>query len=315
MKPAMVLVSLLVLSASSTQASWGSARADGDPKDPRAVHLSLVRDLVLRQGALTEGMRSRVQQLTCLSGPCSAAAPASVLCQTAGTDYASGDPLWKCQADMPSGVRFGTTDVICEGFRRPDDPYITKGSCGLEYTLIGSPAGTQAQDQWGWTNQQQHHHQHRSQASSWSWGTMFNWMLALAIISLLYRFLTSPAVRPNVAFTQATGTQPGGGGGGGGWFGGGGGGFGGGGYGGRMNYGPDCAPPPQQPGFWTGLLGGGALGYMMGNRNRPHYGAGYGAGAGFGAAPRFGGGGGFGAGGATGGGTHTATGYGTTRRR
>lgn len=31
--------------------------------------------------------------------------------------------------------RFGSVEVICEGYDYPDDPYILKGSCGLEYTL------------------------------------------------------------------------------------------------------------------------------------------------------------------------------------
>jgi len=31
--------------------------------------------------------------------------------------------------------RFGNVEVICEGYDYPDDPYILKGSCGLEYTL------------------------------------------------------------------------------------------------------------------------------------------------------------------------------------
>lgn len=36
---------------------------------------------------------------------------------------------------MDNGYRFGRLDVTCEGYNHPSDPYILKGSCGLEYTL------------------------------------------------------------------------------------------------------------------------------------------------------------------------------------
>lgn len=46
-----------------------------------------------------------------------------------------GDPTWRCSAKTPEGMAFGKTDVICEGFSYPDDPYILEGSCSLEYEL------------------------------------------------------------------------------------------------------------------------------------------------------------------------------------
>ena len=42
---------------------------------------------------------------------------------------------WECKSDMDNLYRFGEIEVLCEGYDYPDDPYITKGSCGLEYTL------------------------------------------------------------------------------------------------------------------------------------------------------------------------------------
>lgn len=36
---------------------------------------------------------------------------------------------------MSTDYRFGKTDVSCEGYRDRHDPYVLKGSCGLEYTL------------------------------------------------------------------------------------------------------------------------------------------------------------------------------------
>jgi hypothetical protein len=42
---------------------------------------------------------------------------------------------WECKADMDNLYRFGSVEVVCEGYDYSDDPYILKGSCGLEYTL------------------------------------------------------------------------------------------------------------------------------------------------------------------------------------
>ena len=36
---------------------------------------------------------------------------------------------------MDNAFRFGNVEVVCEGYDYPDDPYILKGSCGLEYTI------------------------------------------------------------------------------------------------------------------------------------------------------------------------------------
>ncbi len=36
---------------------------------------------------------------------------------------------------MDNDFRLGRVEVVCEGYDYPDDPYILKGSCGLEYTL------------------------------------------------------------------------------------------------------------------------------------------------------------------------------------
>jgi hypothetical protein len=57
------------------------------------------------------------------------------------------DPIWQCTAELENGVRLGTTDVVCEGYRDRDDPYVLRGSCGLEYTLVGSPVNKGTSDQ------------------------------------------------------------------------------------------------------------------------------------------------------------------------
>ena len=56
-----------------------------------------------------------------------------VQCYNRGWD--GQDVQWECKTDMEGDFRFGSVEVVCEGFDYPDDPYILKGSCGLEYTL------------------------------------------------------------------------------------------------------------------------------------------------------------------------------------
>ncbi|XP_071449219.1 store-operated calcium entry-associated regulatory factor-like isoform X2 [Hetaerina americana] len=76
-----------------------------------------------------------IPQLVCAGGSagCHAYTPKVVLCKSEGWDGYSIQ--WECKADMPEKYSFGTISVICEGYDYPDDPYILKGSCSLEYTL------------------------------------------------------------------------------------------------------------------------------------------------------------------------------------
>lgn len=62
------------------------------------------------------------------------------------------DAQWECKAELDKAVKcsgissrsrdfaspfllVGTISVNCEGYSHPDDPYVLRGSCGLEYTL------------------------------------------------------------------------------------------------------------------------------------------------------------------------------------
>lgn len=62
-------------------------------------------------------------------------------CTNAGADYAPEDVQWTCQASLPSEFKLGSTEVVCEGYESPEDPYVLKGSCGVEYRLILTEAG------------------------------------------------------------------------------------------------------------------------------------------------------------------------------
>ncbi|KAL8706650.1 MAG: hypothetical protein Q9201_000284, partial [Fulgogasparrea decipioides] len=62
-------------------------------------------------------------------------------CKNQGSDYGEEDIQWTCTASLPSDFKLGTTDVICEGYESSSDPYVLKGSCGVEYRLLLTDIG------------------------------------------------------------------------------------------------------------------------------------------------------------------------------
>ncbi|XP_030274406.1 store-operated calcium entry-associated regulatory factor [Sparus aurata] len=104
--------------------------------DDGSVLLRDVQVLTLYKGRYTTARRSRpVSQLQCVGGSagCHSFTPEVVQCQNKGWDGV--DVQWECKTDMDNKYRFGRIEVSCEGYSNPDDAYILKGSCGLEYTL------------------------------------------------------------------------------------------------------------------------------------------------------------------------------------
>ena len=69
--------------------------------------------------------------------------PPTIRCRNSGSSYTTSDIQWTCTATMPPEFKFGSTDVICEGYDDPDDDYILKGSCGVEYRLMLTEKGQQ----------------------------------------------------------------------------------------------------------------------------------------------------------------------------
>ncbi|XP_006010005.1 store-operated calcium entry-associated regulatory factor [Latimeria chalumnae] len=107
-----------------------------------SVLLQEVQVLTLYKNRFTTARRtSPVPQLQCNGGTagCSAFVSEVVQCQNKGWD--GFDVQWECKTDMDNNYRFGTIQVNCEGYNSPDDPYVLKGSCGLEYTLELTEAG------------------------------------------------------------------------------------------------------------------------------------------------------------------------------
>ena len=250
---------------------------------PEKVLLSKINTLTLRKDAKTSHNRvSALSQLKCVGGSAKGLYEIETLrCKNAGAGYSDDDVQWTCTADLPTEFKLGSTDVICEGFANPNDPYVLKGSCGVEYRLMLTDQGEEKFGRGG-----------SGKSQSWDWQpdaqrnkgldvvpTLF-WIVFLGVVArLLYAAYT--------AFTRnANPRRPRQGRGWGGWGGDGGGG------GGNDDPPPpyDYHPPPpkskktyssrtaapgaaqaqQGPGFWTGALGGAAAGaaatYLTGNR-------------------------------------------------
>lgn len=250
---------------------------------PEKVLLSNIRTLTLRKDATTSHNRvSPIPQLKCAGGTAKGLYEIDTLrCKNAGAGYSDDDVQWTCTANLPTEFKLGSTDVICEGFANPDDPYVLKGSCGVDYRLMLTDEGARKfgrvgkeKDQmWDWQPDAQ-----RSKGGDFA--AVLFWVVFVAVVGwMVYAAFIRDAVP----------RRPRGGAGGnfGGWGGGGGGG------GGPGDDPPppyDYHPPPpkpktgsstsgagvrgaqgqQGPGFWTGALGGAAAGaaasYLAGNR-------------------------------------------------
>lgn len=271
----------LILQASRTLA----ARVTDPKKVPKnAVLLSKVNSLTVHASKKTASRRvSPVPQLQCV-GPanvCNLYAVDVMRCTNEGSDYDAESIQWACKASLPEEFKLGSTDVSCEGYESSDDPYILKGSCGIEYRLLltekgEAKFGRKSDDTWGYQKTEK-----GEQLAGYLFMAVFLIVLFI-ILRSLYRAW-----------------QRDGRGGGGGRLGGGGGG----GWGGGPD--DDDPPPPYddyryqppkkrtyaprtstgtrasssranagnqqgwRPGFWTGTAAGAAAGYLAGNRNQP----------------------------------------------
>ncbi|KKK14176.1 hypothetical protein ARAM_003565 [Aspergillus rambellii] len=115
------------------------------PPGKNAILLSQVHALTLHGGRLTSSRRvSPVPQLKCV-GPskriCDLYEIDTMRCTNAGYGYDEDDVQWTCTASLPPELKLGSTDVICEGYRNSDDPWVLKGSCGVEYRMLLTDLG------------------------------------------------------------------------------------------------------------------------------------------------------------------------------
>ncbi|KAI0782335.1 hypothetical protein C8Q75DRAFT_861167 [Abortiporus biennis] len=237
---------------------------------PEKVLLSSIRSLTFYKDSVTEARRTNpIQQLKCIGGKaCKIYQPDVVRCFNVGGQGVDVD--WKCEADLPDSLRFGRVEVSCEGWSRPGDPYVLKGSCGLEYRLVEVPPELRP----GRTYETSYV---PNKLKSWyrsisddPAGLVFGIIWTAVLLWILYTFLKSclggPA-RPNNSNTgRPSGPRPSSGGGpGSGFF-----------SGGNQH---DSPPPytkyaPQSgtdggwaPGFWSGAALGGLGTYLFSQRN------------------------------------------------
>ncbi|KAI1375884.1 hypothetical protein F4677DRAFT_104231 [Hypoxylon crocopeplum] len=246
--------------------------ASGASQPKNAILLSEVQSLTLRGGGAKTAHRrvSAAPQLKCVSAPgvCKLHEVDVMRCTNQGAGYDAEDVQWSCAASLPPELKLGSTDVVCEGYSGPGDPYVLKGSCGVEYRLVLTELGEQKYPElanggggWKWGGQDQ---DGQPDGSAILFGVVFVLVCAWIIYSACF------AANGN---NRRLGAQrrPRNNGGGGGIDPG----FGPGGGGGGWDdppppySGPKSSPAQQQgwrPGFWTGLAGGTAAGYMAGNR-------------------------------------------------
>lgn len=254
------------------------------PRD--AIHPSQIRSLTLRSHTTTTSRRlPPIPQLKCISpAPLCALHPIDVMrCTNQGAAYSPSDVQWSCRAELPPELRLGATEVVCEGYDGPDDEYVLKGSCGVEYKVVLTEEG-----------ERRYPELLAEQAGGTDLWTVVFWGIFLAVLCwILYSAFTAAPERrrPRPEGGRWGGFWPGDGGGG---RGGGGGGWGPGGWGPGWGPGPDDPPPPYpghktgdnawRPGFWTGLVGGAGAGYLAGQMGRRDRGEDYWLGGGGGRA-------------------------------
>ncbi|KAL8909588.1 MAG: hypothetical protein Q9207_000086 [Kuettlingeria erythrocarpa] len=235
------------------------------------VLLSRVQTLTFRHGLKTSHRRvPAVPQLKCVGGNARGLYEVDIMrCKNQGSDYDDENIQWTCTASLPSEFKLGSTDVLCEGYESSSDPYVLKGSCGVEYRLILTETGEQ---RYGRKDSGKYYDHVLDESSGSTWGAVLFGIVFVGVLGwIVYSAFFGGRARNGVNQGAPWG------GGGGGWFGGGGGG--------------DDPPPPYsrnappsgrktypservadasswRPGFWSGAAAGAAGAYLAGNRGQ-----------------------------------------------
>lgn len=237
------------------------------PSSKDAILLSKVQALTLRGDRLTSSRRvSPIPQLKC-TGPsariCSQYPIDTMRCTNAGYDYDEEDVQWTCTAELPPELKLGSTDVVCEGYRSADDPWVLKGSCGVEYRLLLTERGERM-----FGKMPRDGRSSATYSPSRNFFALIGDLIFFGFIAACFVLILWPLLRECFG-GRRTGAGAGrrwgrDGGGGGGWGGGGG------------PFYPPGPPPPYsdcnnggsssgwRPGFWTGAMTGAAAGYQFG---------------------------------------------------
>ncbi|KAJ8110555.1 hypothetical protein OPT61_g6639 [Boeremia exigua] len=239
------------------------------------VKLSNIQSLTLRKGLDTSHRRvAAMPQLSCIGGSAKGLYEVDVMrCKNSGSDYDSENIQWTCTASLPEEFKLGSTDVICEGYDYPEDPYILKGSCGVEYRLVLTDKGHERYGKgngghwWGGDDEGSGREGPKTLGEQIA-AALF-WMVFIGVAGWIIFNIVRQWGQGPAGAAGAAGNRPGWGGGGGGWGG---------------NDGYDDPPPPYdyqgrpgnkstygtnqpqgwRPGPWSAALGGAAAGYAAG---------------------------------------------------
>ena len=104
---------------------------------PTKKRLTDIKAITLHVGKQSTWRRATSQQQLQCHGHLCQYAPDTVQCTNMGTDGLAVQ--WSCEADLPATLSFKDSDVNCEGWDWPEDPYVLVGSCTLSYSLKGVP--------------------------------------------------------------------------------------------------------------------------------------------------------------------------------
>ncbi|XP_020911780.1 store-operated calcium entry-associated regulatory factor [Exaiptasia diaphana] len=227
------------------------------------IRLTDVQVLTLRHDKMTSGRRSSpVPQAKCVGGTAGCrVVPKVIQCYNRGSD--GFDVQWECKADMDNKYRFGEVAVNCEGFDYPDDPYILKGSCGVEYTIDYVGDSNHHSD----SRYDANHHEsyqgnygHKKHRRSSGWmSTFIMWGVIACIGYYIYSAFSSNETTPNnqPGYQEASSAPP------------------------PPGFRPEYTTQDQSQfqgssapgdsssnygGFWTGMGLGSIAGYLFGNR-------------------------------------------------
>eukprot|EP00833_Pecoramyces_ruminatium_P004510 jgi/Orpsp1_1/1178542/evm.model.c7180000065763.1 len=104
------------------------------------ILLEDLKTFTVFKNRMTKGRRSRVLQMECVEGDgCQYFQPPSMQCTQIGFDGYNAS--WKCETQLQDYYYIGYTRVSCEGYKNPDDRYITRDSCGVRYSLYLTEKG------------------------------------------------------------------------------------------------------------------------------------------------------------------------------
>ena len=206
-------------------------------------------------------------------------------CKNEGADYDDNNIQWTCSASLPKEFKLGGTEVTCEGYESSEDPYVLKGSCGVEYRLLLIEEGER---KYGMSNDEDFWSSFRSKSRWEKLGTFIFWLFFGGVVGAMV-LSAFGCLGGRRAAGAGGNNRPG---------------WGGGGGGGGFNDDPpppysDYRPSPKpstrstssryaqmsenqawKPGFWTGAGAGAAAAFALGNRGGNQTGGGlFGGGA------------------------------------